>query len=128
MNRKSLFGLVGLTALLISETATQTVASTPAKTTTNHEWHYYGGDSEGSKYSALTQINRDNVNQLKVAWVFHTGDLPPDSMAATFECTPLVVDGVMYVITAFSKVIALEAESGKVLWTFDPKLDMTKRS
>jgi glucose dehydrogenase len=119
---------MGLTALLISKTGTQTIVSTPAKTTSNHEWHYYGGDPGGSKYSPLTQINRDNVHQLKVAWVFHTGDLPPDSMAATFECTPLVVDGVMYVITAFSKVIALEAETGKVFWSFDPKLDMTKRS
>lgn len=49
-------------------------------------------------------------------------------MAATFECTPLAVDGVMYLTTAFSKVIALEAETGKVLWTFDPKLDTNKRS
>src|SRR4030095_17037966 len=128
MKRRSLFALMGLTAVLVSQTDTQIVVSTPAKTTPSHEWHYYGGDSGGSKYSPLTQINRDNVRQLKVAWVFHTGDLPPDSMAATFECTPLVVDGVMYITTAFSKVIALEAETGKILWTFDPKLDTKKRS
>src|SRR2546425_5187012 len=88
-----------------------------------HEWRHYGGDSGGSKYSPLAQINRENVSQLKVAWVFHTGDVPPDSMAATFECTPLVIDGVMYLTTAFSRVIALEAESGKELWNFDPKID-----
>lgn len=94
----------------------------------NSEWRHYGGDSGGSKYSSLDQINRKNVNQLQVAWVFHTGDLPDERMAATFECTPLVVDGVMYLTTAFSKVIALEAETGKPLWTFDPEIDTSKRS
>ncbi|MEW5977084.1 MAG: PQQ-binding-like beta-propeller repeat protein [Acidobacteriota bacterium] len=87
------------------------------------EWRHYGGDSGGSRYSPLTQINRTNVTELKVAWIFHTGDLPADTMNATFECTPLVVEGVMYLSTPFSKVIALEAETGKMLWTFDPKLD-----
>ena len=94
----------------------------------DHEWPYYGRDSGGSKYSTLDQINRENVKQLKLAWAFHTGDLPDEKMAATFECTPVVMDGVMYVTTAFSKVIALEAETGKVLWRFDPKIDTSKRS
>jgi glucose dehydrogenase len=90
------------------------------------EWPAYAGDSGGSKYSRLKQINRDNVTRLKVAWTFHTGDMsdgseyPPRS---AFEGTPLVVDGVMYLTTPFNRLIALDAESGKQLWAFDPKLD-----
>src|ERR1700682_6370109 len=80
------------------------------------EWPAYGGDPGGSKYSRLKQINRDNVTRLKVAWTYHTGDMsdgseyPPRS---AFEATPLVIDGVLYITTPFSRLIALDAESGK---------------
>ena len=90
------------------------------------EWPAYAGDSGGSKYSRLKQINRENVTRLKVAWTFRTGDMsdgseyPPRS---AFETTPLVIDGVMYLTTPFNRLIALEAETGKQLWAFDPKLD-----
>jgi quinoprotein glucose dehydrogenase len=93
------------------------------------EWPAYAGDPGGSKYSRLKQINRENVSRLKVAWTYHTGDIsdgseyPPRS---AFETTPLVIDGVMYATTPYSRLIALEAETGKELWTFDPKLDKEK--
>jgi len=128
MKRARLFSIVGFTTALSLAVAARTAVSSRAKNTTTSDWRHYGADSGGSKYSPLDQINRMNVTQLKVAWSFHTGDLPDQKMAATFECTPLVVDGVMYITTAFSKVIALEAETGKILWTFDPKLDTQKRS
>ena len=63
------------------------------------EWPFYGGDAGGSKYSALKQINKQNVTQLKVAWTYHTGEISDGSTIAVrtaFECTPLVVDGVLY--------------------------------
>src|SRR5882672_5611969 len=90
------------------------------------EWPAYAGDTGGSKYSPLKQINRENVARLKLAWTFHTGDMsdgseyPPRS---AFEATPLVIDGVMYVTTPFSRLIALDAESGKQIWAFDPNID-----
>lgn len=96
---------------------------------TAQEWPSYGGDPGGMKYSPLKQIDRSNVASLRVAWVYHTGDIsdgskwPPKS---AFEATPLVVDGVMYFTTAFSRLIAVDAESGKELWTFDPKIDKAK--
>ncbi|MGA2984220.1 MAG: pyrroloquinoline quinone-dependent dehydrogenase [Terriglobia bacterium] len=93
---------------------------------TAQEWPNYGGDLGGTKYSALAQINRQNVKGLKVAWTYHTGDVSDGTTynyKSTFECTPLVVDGVMYITTPFSRVIALDPESGKALWTFDPDLD-----
>jgi quinoprotein glucose dehydrogenase len=93
------------------------------------EWPYYGGDAGGMKYSPLAQINRSNVRQLQVAWTYHTGDLSDGTkypVLSAFECTPLVVDGVMYLTTPFSRVIALEAETGKERWAFDPELDKSK--
>lgn len=93
------------------------------------EWPHYGADAGGTKYSPLEEINRENVKDLKVAWTFHTGDISDGSEYAArsaFECTPLVVDGVMYLTTPFSRVIALEAETGKQIWSFDPKLDRNR--
>ena len=95
------------------------------------EWPYYGGDSGGNSCSALKQVNRYNVKDLTVAWTYHTGDFSDGKSAlpirSAFECTPLVVDGVMYLTTAFNRMVALEAETGKELWSFDPKLDKTRR-
>jgi glucose dehydrogenase len=199
------------------------------------EWRYYGGDPAGARYSALSQINRSNVSQLKVAWTYHTGEkryagtkassirnpqtspkdvaagkklfesvcsnchtpggpgpdltrhalrfgktdaalfrnifdgIPNSGMPGLFEseervwqavayvqtllpqqgegdhkadaggqaisgwkqnarysvmeCTPIVTHGVMYVVTLFSKVQALDAATGKLIWTFDPFKD-----
>lgn len=90
------------------------------------EWRHYGGDAGGTRYSPLTQINRNNVDRLRVAWTYRTGDLSDGTVFPTrsaFECTPLVIDGIMYVTTPFARVVALEAETGKELWSFDPKLD-----
>lgn len=89
------------------------------------EWRYYAGDAGGSKYSALKQINRANVAKLKVAWSFHTGDVSDgkaNPIRSAFETTPLMVDGVLYFTTPFNRLIALDAETGKQLWAFDPKL------
>ena len=93
------------------------------------EWPYYGGDSGGQKYSPLKQINASNVQKLKVAWTFKTGEISDGSqmpVRSTFESTPLVDDGVLYVTTPFNRVVALDPETGQQKWAFDPKLDMTK--
>lgn len=93
------------------------------------EWPHYGGDLAATKYSTLDQINRDNVHQLKVAWTYHTGDISDGSqypVRSAFECTPLVVDGVLYLTTPFGRAIALDAETGNELWAFDPKLDKNR--
>ena len=88
------------------------------------DWRHYGSDPGGSKYSPLKQIDRANVARLRVAWTYHTKDFTageyPTSTA--FESTPLVVDGIMYVTTPLSRLIALDAETGRELWVFDPKV------
>ena len=101
-----------------------------AGTGRSQEWPYYGSDAGGTKYSPLEQINRSNVTELKTAWTYETGDSSDGTGASpvrsAFEATPLVIDGVMYFPTAFNRLIALDAETGKELWTFDPGLDMSR--
>ncbi len=74
------------------------------------------------RYSALDQINRENVTRLKPAWTYHTGELE-GRKGRTIECTPLVIDGVMYITTGYLRVVALDAATGKELWQFDPLKD-----
>lgn len=83
------------------------------------EWRSYGGDAGAMRYSPLDQINTSNVSKLKAAWTFHTGD-SKKRPKTTIECTPIVVDGVMYVTTAMIKVCALDASTGALLWRYDP--------
>jgi quinoprotein glucose dehydrogenase len=93
------------------------------------DWPVYGGDAGGTRYSPLKQINRANVASLKPAWTYHAGDVSDGieyPVKSAFECTPLLVDGVLYIVTPFDRLIALEPETGKELWAFDPKLDKTK--
>jgi len=93
-----------------------------------NEWPSYGGDAGGMRYSALTQINRDNVSRLQVAWVFHTGDISDgtgDKKRSGFETTPLLVDGELYITTPFNRVIALDPETGKQRWAHDPKTQLS---
>ncbi len=92
----------------------------------NQDWRYYGGDQQARRYSALDQIRRSNVGGLRVAWTHATGDAMRRP-ATTIECTPLVVDGRMYITTARLKVQALDAASGKLLWSFDPFANVTSR-
>ena len=91
------------------------------------EWPYYGGDPGGSRYSPLTQIDRSNVSQLKVAWEYHTGDISDGSdnrRKSEFETTPIVASGTMYLTTPFNRVIAIDPETGREKWSFDPKIDL----
>ena len=90
------------------------------------QWPSYGGDAGGSKYSALKQITKANVRSLKPAWTFNTGDISDGKewpQRSAFEATPLMVDGVLYVTTPFSRLVALDASTGAQLWAFDPKID-----
>jgi quinoprotein glucose dehydrogenase len=79
----------------------------------NVDWPVYGGQVEGQHYSPLTQINRNNVTQLKVQWTYDTGE------EGIVETNPLVVGRVLYAYTPTEKVVALDAVTGKLLWKFD---------
>ena len=90
------------------------------------EWRFYGGNPEGTRFSSLHQINRRNVGALKRAWTYHTGEVNRGNETdrhhvAPFETTPLVVDGMLYLSTPSNRVIALDAETGREIWHFDPQ-------
>jgi glucose dehydrogenase len=79
------------------------------------EWTAYGHDAGGARFSPLKQITPENVGKLHRAWVYHTGE------TGNFESTPIVVDHVLYFPTQGQKIVALDADTGKELWKFDPK-------
>ena len=106
--------------------ATKIIAS--ASDSAVDDWPYYGHDPGGMRYSPLTQINRENVSKLQVAWTFHTGDISDgtqDRKRSGFETTPLLVDATLYLTTPFNRVIALDPETGAQRWAYDPKIEMT---
>src|SRR2546428_8569686 len=86
----------------------------------NTDWRVTGGDPGNSRFSSLDQINTTNVAQLKVAWIFHTGDLAQGA-PGEIQATPIVIDGVLYTTTPALAVIALRAEHGTLIWRFDPR-------
>src|SRR5262245_45653039 len=92
-------------------------AAGPAAAVARADWPRVGNDPGGMRYSELTQINRDNVRNLKVAWVYRTRDA---SEKSTIECTPIVIDGVMYLTTVRTRIVALDAVTGRERWQFDP--------
>ena len=94
------------------------------------DWVSYGGDPGGMRHSPLRQINTTNVASLREAWTFDTGDVSDGSTLPSrtaFETTPLIIDGVLYLTTPFCRVIALDPDTGRQLWAFDPQIDKTVR-
>ena len=87
----------------------------------NHkQWSDYGGGPDSSHFIALDQINKSNVSQLQVAWVYPTGD----DNAYLFN--PIVVDNVMYVLAKNSSLVALDATTGKEIWIHENLPGLTK--
>jgi quinoprotein glucose dehydrogenase len=94
------------------------------------EWPAYGMNPGGSRYSPLVQITRDNVKHLTVAWTYRTGDVSDgsgDMPRSSFQATPIVVDGTLYLSTFRGRVIALDPETGHERWTFDPHIPGSRR-
>ncbi|MFI5184200.1 MAG: PQQ-binding-like beta-propeller repeat protein [Vicinamibacteria bacterium] len=82
-------------------------------------WPAHGGDSGHRQYSSLGQINAANASRLQVAWTYHTGDARPDNRSQ-IQCNPIVVGSALYATSAQIKAFALDAATGRLLWTFDP--------
>src|SRR5665213_527971 len=80
------------------------------------EWLSNGRTYSEQRFSPLKQIDASNVSKLGVAWEYRTYSV------RGLEATPIVADGVMYITESWSKVAALDAKTGKELWTFDPKV------
>src|SRR6266540_1157297 len=83
---------------------------------TPSDWLTYSGNYQSHRYSALTQINRDNVARLKPAWIYQV------RRTGIVETSPIVADGVMYITEPPSTVTALDVHTGHPLWTYTPKI------
>jgi quinoprotein glucose dehydrogenase len=81
------------------------------------QWHRSHGGPTSNRFSTLTQINRDNVKNLELAWVYHSQDGTDN-----IQCNAIVVDGVIYVPTGGRQIAALDAATGRELWKFAPEL------
>jgi quinoprotein glucose dehydrogenase len=111
--------------VLLGAVACAARAQSPAAS----DWGYYGGDAFGQRYSSVNEINRGNVTRLSVAWTFRTGELGAGLARAgklTFEATPVLAFGLLYLETGTNVVVALDPESGRARWRFDPHIDRTR--
>ncbi len=120
MRRLLLLTIFAIAGLLAACRLSASTEETPEEPQFDYRgWSVYGGDKGNTHYSSLTQINRSKVDQLEVAWVYHTGDRRVDP-PSTIECNPIIVDGVLYATSPLLKAFALDAATGEEIWMFDP--------
>ncbi len=122
MKSTSMKRLIALSGALFLAACSATADEAPQIDTSTYgagdDWDNPGGDWASSHFSRLTDISADNVGQLGLAWEY---DLGTDRVQ---ESTPVVIDGVMYASGNLGRVYALDAATGKELWTFTPEVDM----
>jgi quinoprotein glucose dehydrogenase len=104
----------------------------PLQAQGGQDWPVWGGDAGGQKFSPLEQVNRSNVGRLEVAWTWETGEkaipgprqpIPgQDVRPGSFEATPLVINDTMYLSTSYNRVVALDANTGQEIWSYDPEI------
>jgi len=102
----------------------------PPASLPDQAWTHYAGSPGGGRHSPLAQIHAGNLDRLEVAWTFRTGEAGPGNVPSkrfTFQATPLVIGDSLFVSTAYGRVFALDAASGRERWRFDAQLDPTRR-
>lgn len=103
-----------------------TLAATPALAQQT-DWTAFHGDAMGQKFSRSVQITPENVGQLEKVWELHTGDVSDGKGAipgTVWSATPIVANDTVYIGTPFYRVIAVEPDTGRVKWTYDPKTEL----
>jgi alcohol dehydrogenase (cytochrome c) len=110
--------VLGQAACTTSENA-QTQSERMKMAGVESDWPVYGGDLSNTRYSASDQINAGNVQTLHLKWLFQTG------VIGSFETTPVVEDGVMYITTPYNHLFAIDARTGEQLWSYEHKLSTT---
>jgi quinoprotein glucose dehydrogenase len=131
--------LVAATATGCEQAKSDSAPRLPTVSQTGDGWPAYGHDAGGSRYSPLAQIDRSNVNQIREAWRYrtgeaeHEGDMRPEqgcgschSANIKFEATPILASGRLFVSTPANRVIALDPATGAELWGYNPELDMSE--
>ncbi|SDA95394.1 quinate dehydrogenase (quinone) [Pseudomonas sp. NFACC15-1] len=125
------YGLAGVLAVVLAVSAGNMFVAHPSVAPTGDgpgvtpvdpakaqkDWAHYGNTEGGSRFAALDQINRNNVDKLKVAWTYHTGDIAEsDGNGAEDQLTPLQIGNKVFICTPHNNLIALDADTGKELW------------
>ncbi|GJM29807.1 MAG: hypothetical protein DHS20C17_24420 [Cyclobacteriaceae bacterium] len=109
-----------VTVLLVSANSCNTVSNNNGTAEQHRSWAVYRGDEGSNAYSALNQINKENVHTLKVAWTYRTGEGQVSGSRPSIQCNPIVVNNRLYATSAGLKIFALDAATGEQLWEFDP--------
>ncbi len=92
-------------------------------------WPTWGGPPGGTRYSPLDQIRPENVHRLELAWSVRTGDYDPSgTVRSSFQATPILMDDALLLCTPFNRVLAVDAETGEIRWSFDPEVSREGRS
>jgi quinoprotein glucose dehydrogenase len=109
----------------IAEQSVPVAADAAGPKISPHDWIAYGRSGYGDRFAPAKQITPANVQNLKLAWTFHTGDFkgPDDPGEIANEVTPLKANGKVYMCTPHNIVIALDPDNGHELWRFDPKIN-----
>ena len=125
------YGVAGVLAVLVAIAAGNMFVAHPSVAPTGKgpgltpvdpahaqkDWTHYGNTEGGSRFAALDQINRGNVDKLKVAWTYHTGDVAiSDGNGAEDQLTPLQIGDKVFICTPHNNLIALDADTGRELW------------
>ena len=85
----------------------------------SRSWSVWNGNYTSNKYSSLDQVDTTNVQRLQLAWEYHTGDV--DTAARSqIQCSPIIVNGIMYGTSPQLKLVALDAATGQPKWVFSP--------
>ena len=123
-----LVGLLGTAVSAFQPRPVQTAQGTTppvvpvAKGTEQRDWMHWGNTTAGTRFAALDQITPANVKELQVAWTARTGDVPESNgFGAEDQNTPLQIGDTLFLCTPHNQVIAIDADSGKQRWAFDPK-------
>ena len=116
------------TLLLVAAALAGAPLTAQQSTARSVDWPNYGNDAGGLKYSPLADINRGNVSRLRPAftWEAHEQSVPASAgqkpaRPGLFQATPLAIHDTLFFPTPFNRVIALDARTGRELWSFDPQ-------
>lgn len=80
------------------------------------DWSEYNGDGSRSHYLGLNQITKENISKLKVAWEYSSGGADTAGNRSQIQCNPIIINGILYGVSANTQVFAVDASNGKELW------------
>src|SRR3989304_6793115 len=131
-NKKSLKYVLTALVLLAFSTFLPTIAYAVPLATNDKDWQYTNGNSWAWNYSPQTQINKNNVQNLEVKWLFPVGSVSqrPAAMAGLapdegLTAPPVIKNGLVYILTPYKSIIAIDAKSGKQMWSYQYTVNIT---